>query len=59
MCEYCEGGKPLIGDEQDGACIENGNILAAYGECHTCAEGRINYCPQCGRKLSEAHDAEG
>lgn len=53
MCEYCEREKPLIGDEQDGACIENGNILVSYGECHTCAEGRINYCPMCRRKLTE------
>ena len=53
MCEYCENMKPLIGDEQDGACIENGNILVAYGECSDCAKGRINYCPMCGRNLKE------
>lgn len=53
MCEYCENGKPLIGDFSDGALIENGNILVAYGECSTCAEGRINYCPMRGKNLKE------
>ena len=53
MCEYCEGEKPLIGDFSDGALIENGNILVAYGECSDCAKGRINYCPICGRELNQ------
>lgn len=53
MCEYCENGKPLIGDFSDGALIENGNILVSYGECSDCAKGRINYCPMCGRNLKE------
>ena len=51
MCEFCEGGKPIIGDESDGAVIENGNILVAYGECSDAASGIINYCPMCNRKL--------
>ena len=53
MCEYCEKGKPIIGDEQDGADITNGNILTSYGECTSFAEGKIQYCPMCGRKLDE------
>ncbi|MBO4712580.1 MAG: hypothetical protein J5615_01640 [Fibrobacter sp.] len=52
MCEYCEGAKPIIGDEQDGACIEQGNVLHSYGECTEFAEGKINFCPMCGRKLT-------
>ena len=55
-CQFCDkqyDNKPVIGDEQDGACIENGNILVAYVECSDCAKGRINYCPMCGRKLTE------
>lgn len=54
MCEYCENAKPLIGDEQDGALIEDGNILVSYGECTDFAKGRIKFCPMCGRNLSEA-----
>ena len=59
MCEYCEGEKPLIGDFSDGALIENGNILVAYGECSDCAKGRINYCPICGRELNQSTAKEG
>jgi hypothetical protein len=58
MCEYCEGGKPLVtGKTNDqGIAIHYPNRLNAYGyDIHGSGSNglisRINYCPMCGKKL--------
>lgn len=58
MCEYCDGGKPLvIGKTNDqGIAIQYPNRLIAYGyDIHGYGSNglvaRINYCPICGKKL--------
>lgn len=63
MCEYCDGGEPLVIGKTDdqGIAIWYPNILIAYGyDTHgTGSNGlvtRINYCPMCGKKLSKYQD---
>lgn len=54
MCAYCEWGKDIGGDDSSIA-IEHGNLLtfntSEYG--HDERQVEINYCPMCGRKLTE------
>lgn len=58
-CEYCEGAKALVIGETDdkGISIQYQGKLTAYGyDVHGFGSNgltvRINYCPMCGKKLS-------
>lgn len=56
MCEYCEKRKSLI-DQAGLLLFINKNSLHAIWEeefgCCPTANTKINYCPMCGRKLSD------
>lgn len=58
MCDYCRGKKALIESPAAGVCISDRNMkmLSYYATEETVFE-TINFCPMCGRKLSEARDA--
>lgn len=60
MCEFCKKGKALVNGKTDdlGIAIQYPRKLIAYGyDVHgMCNNGifvKINFCPMCGRKLSE------
>lgn len=61
MCEYCQMSVPLITAENTndkGIAIQYPNILNAYGyDIHGGGSNglivRVNYCPMCGRTLSD------
>ena len=73
MCEYCEVGKPIrerlkhkvigairfvrIKRNKWGYCLSVSTLLRNNGKDQSYI--RINACPMCGRKLTEANDAEG
>ena len=56
MCEYCEKRKSLI-DHAGLLLFINKNSLHAVWEegfgSYPTADTKINYCPMCGRKLSD------
>jgi hypothetical protein len=55
MCEFCDkqyDNKPLAYSHNGDMEIENGRIVVGdFGA--TIADAEINYCPMCGRKLTE------
>ena len=57
MCKYCEKGKKLEERKDDNIYITiYGRFLRVQGKLFTIPLGRIvkiNYCPQCGKKLGE------
>ena len=57
MCEYCEPYKEIFIDGENGdACITKNGELVAFPntDFEVCAVHlKINFCPMCGRKLSE------
>ena len=65
MCNFCKKPNKTIVAHMTGvlAFVGAGCLwLRLYDkECNKtiCSVAAINYCPMCGRKLSEAHDAEG
>ena len=66
MCEYCDGGKPLvIGKTNDqGIAIQFPDRLIAYGyDIHGSGSNglvtTIKYCPMCGRKLANRSKNNG
>lgn len=64
MCEYCKKPNKTIVTHISGvSAFVGANCLwlrLYYKECDKtiCNTTAINYCPMCGRKLSEAHNAE-
>ena len=63
MCEYCEHYKEKIIDGENGfGCITKYGELVVFPNTDfkvSAVHLKINYCPMCGRKLTEANDAEG
>lgn len=66
MCEYCDGGKPLvIGKTNDqGIAIQFPDRLMAYGyDIHGSGSNglvtTIKYCPMCCRKLANRNKNNG
>lgn len=57
MCKYCESEEPkdIIKDPYNHLFIQDNELrfLSTEGEDDYELYGRINYCPMCGRKLSE------
>ena len=68
MCEYCENGKPIISSMKqfryriesvvcgiNGNCMDGSTLIqTAYGvTSHAVVEVEIQFCPMCGRELSE------
>lgn len=50
MCKYCEGNVDEREDLMDGIYVDaNGNLTNDI----ELDDVKINYCPMCGRKLSE------
>ena len=63
MCEFCEKGKALANGKTDdlGIAIQYPRKLIAYGyDVHGMGSNgifvKINYCPMCGRELSEVNN---
>ena len=59
MCEYCD---EIVRNRQDLMVYKDGKKMEndRYGfRKEISIVKNVSYCPQCGRKLSEAHDAEG
>ena len=59
-CEFCDGGKALVIDKANdvGIAIRYQNRLIAYGyDIHGSGSNgiatKINYCPMCGRRLTD------
>lgn len=60
MCDYCEEGMPLVNGKTDdrGIAIQFPRNLICYGyDVHGYGSNglivKINFCPMCGRKLTE------
>ena len=64
MCKYCEGDEYIVGKNGCASFVwmrigNNGNLLFnTDANEYDRGEAKINYCPMCGRKLTEEHDAE-
>jgi hypothetical protein len=57
MCEYCEGVKYIIKNNDEEIIIEENNILRIdFFTGDACFDSgmslKINFCPMCGRKLA-------
>ena len=56
MCEYCEKRKFLIDQSGLLLMIDKNSLHAVWEEefgGYPTADAKINYCPMCGRKLSD------
>mgnify|MGYP000860185959 CR=1 FL=1 len=58
MCEYCMplDEEPIIADGELLCGISVGKMYAEYYDAY--ASSHINYCPMCGRKLTEGDNAK-